>query len=246
MSFAIFVNRSDVALFSAFDLGHRGNDLIHTGSLITDVQQARIDALRIRSGRGRCWLISTGGFLCCQVALCCRHLGGHSSVSVGAALVLTALPKGSSDLPSQGAFWRGVAMGSRRRPCGVLRRPWRESDRIRRAVQGIRCEPRARPRGQQCEASESASRASRCSLLRRHQTAPTRRAHAAATSGRSEMASNAAAFVGERAGDRTPDRRIKSPLLYQLSYAPGRIVAAPPGHASEVRGPRLGRRASSG
>ncbi len=30
---------------------------------------------------------------------------------------------------------------------------------------------------------------------------------------------------GERAGDRTPDRRIKSPLLYQLSYAPGRIVA---------------------
>ena len=127
MSFAIFVNRSDVALFSAFDLGHRGNDPIHTGSLITDVQQARIEALRNRAGRGRCWLISTGGFLCCQVALCCRGLGGHSAVSVGAALVLTALPRGSSDLPSRGAFWRRVAMGSRCRPYGVLRRPWRGS-----------------------------------------------------------------------------------------------------------------------
>ena len=51
---------------------------------------------------------------------------------------------------------------------------------------------------------------------------------------------------GERVGDRTPDRRIKSPLLYQLSYAPGRIVAGPWGCARRTAGRRLGRRAASG
>ncbi len=37
-AFAILVNRSDVAPFSAFGLGHRGSDLINTGLVITDVQ----------------------------------------------------------------------------------------------------------------------------------------------------------------------------------------------------------------
>ncbi len=32
-------------------------------------------------------------------------------------------------------------------------------------------------------------------------------------------------FLGERGRDRTGDRRIKSPLLCQLSYAPGRTIA---------------------
>ncbi len=93
-AFDILLNRSDVALFSAFDLGPRGNDLINTGSLITDVQQARIDALRNRSGGGRCWLNSTGGFLCCQVALCCRGLGG-ALVGIGMRRTrLDAAPEG--------------------------------------------------------------------------------------------------------------------------------------------------------
>ncbi len=41
-----------------------------------------------------------------------------------------------------------------------------------------------------------------------------------------ETVSNVATFHGERGRDRTGDRRIKSPLLCQLSYAPGRTIAA--------------------